>query len=368
MRIALLLSGGVDSSVALALLKEQGHDVTAFYLRIWLDDEMAFLGECPWEEDLKYAQAVCDQFGVSLEVLSMQREYYEEVVGYALDELRAGRTPNPDMMCNLRVKFGRFYDKVDEWCEERGVEMFEKIASGHYARIDHIGDEVLLKMAPDSIKDQTYFLAHLSQEQLTRIIFPIGDYSKFEVRELAQKFDLLNKERKDSQGVCFLGKIKFRDFVKHNLGEKKGDFVEYETGEKVGEHNGFWFYTLGQRRNLCVDNGPWFVVKKDVEKNIVYISRNYHGEDKKRDRFLVGKMNWISGGPKDVVLENNLMVKLRHGEKMYECKVLSKNVEFGNFEDDVFEVQIDGQDQGIAAGQFAVFYDEDVCLGCGVIQ
>ncbi len=355
MRVAVLLSGGVDSSVALALLKEQGHDVTAFYLKIWLDDEMAFLGECPWEEDLKYAEAVCKQFDVSLEVLSLQREYYDEVVSYAIEELKAGRTPNPDMMCNQKVKFGKFYQKVDKWCEDNGVEKFEKVASGHYAWTEIENGKAVLKMAPDPIKDQTYFLAHLSQEQLARAVFPIGKFAKAEVRELAQKFDLANKERKDSQGVCFLGKIKFRDFIKHNLGEKTGDFVEFETGEKVGEHPGFWFYTLGQRRNLRVDNGPWFVVKKDPEKNVVYISRSYHDEEKERNEFTVENLNWISGEWPESL--DGLEVKLRHGENLYCCDV--------HRDGENLNVKIDGQDQGIAPGQFAVFYRGDVCFGGG---
>lgn len=371
MRVAVLLSGGVDSSVALALLKEQGFDVRAFYLKIWLDDEMAFLGECPWEEDLGYCEAVCEKLGVELEVLNLQREYYDEVVSYAVEELKAGRTPNPDMMCNYKVKFGKFYEKVDAWCEKNEVERFDKVASGHYARVSEENGRAVLSVAPDPVKDQTYFLARLSQEQLKRAMFPIGKYEKSGVRELAEKFDLPNKNRKDSQGVCFLGKIKFRDFIKHNLGEKKGDFVEWETGEKVGEHPGFWFYTRGQRRNLRVDNGPWFVVEKDAEKNVVYISRSYFEDDKPRDEFEVGDMNWVSaaGDNEEGFCGKKLSVKLRHGEKSYEVLAVERREESTkNGENVVWKVKIDEQDQGIAPGQFAVFYEGDVCLGGGVIQ
>lgn len=361
MRVAVLLSGGVDSSVALALLKDQGYDVTAFYLKIWLDDETAFLGECPWEEDLKWCRAVCEKLDVPLEILNLQKDYWEEVVSYAVNELKSGRTPNPDMMCNRQVKFGKFYQKVDKWCEERNLEPFDKVASGHYAKIEMLEGRSVLKMAPDPIKDQTYFLARLSEEQLERAMFPIGDYSKIEVRELAQKFDLANKERKDSQGVCFLGKIKFREFVKVNLGEKKGDFVEFETGKKVGEHHGFWFYTLGQRRNLRVDNGPWFVVKKDPAENIVYISRSYFEDDKPRDLVTVGDFNWYQKKAAAELVAAGVQVKLRHGEQMYQ--VLAIRV----LANGCWELKIDGQDQGIAAGQFVVFYLDGACIGSGVI-
>src|SRR4030067_2342068 len=214
MKNAILLSGGVDSSVALRLLKDEGHQITAFYLKIWLQDEFSFLGECPWEEDLKYARGVCEQANVPLEVIPLQTEYWDNVVSYTIEEIKEGRTPNPDIFCNSLIKFGQFYDKIDS--------SFEKVASGHYARVEKSNIRYQLKKSPDPVKDQTYFLAYLTQDQLSRAYFPIGIYKKEEVRKLALKFDLPNKERKDSQGICFLGQIKFNDFIKHHLGEKKG--------------------------------------------------------------------------------------------------------------------------------------------------
>ena len=344
MKIAVLVSGGVDSSVALKLLKDEGHDVTAFYLKIWLEDELAFLGECPWDDDLKYVKEVCEKLDIPLEVVPMQREYFDEVVSYTINEVKNGRTPNPDVMCNNHIKFGLFFNKIDS--------SFEKVATGHYAQVEEIDGKWFLKQAPDPIKDQTYFLANLSQEQLSRAMFPIGHLPKEKVRELAHEFDLPNKDRKDSQGICFLGKLKFSDFLKHYLGEKNGDIVEFETGEKLGEHEGFWYYTIGQRRNIGLGGGPWFVVKKDTDKNIIYISNNYF-EDKERNELDVENFNWFSGHAPS---EENLEVKLRHGEHKYKCKL------------DGNHVVLDGNDQGIASGQFAVFYSCDLCLGSAVIS
>ncbi len=348
MKIAVLLSGGVDSSVALRLLKKEGHDITAYYLKIWLQDEFSFLGDCPWEEDLNYARGVCKQANVSLEVLPLQTEYWETVVTYTISEIKEGRTPNPDMFCNSLIKFGQFYDKIDN--------SFEKVASGHYARLEFDGNKYQLKTTPDKVKDQTYFLAYLTQQQLSRAFFPLGNLNKKEVRKLAMEFDLPNKDRKDSQGICFLGQIKFNEFVKHHLGEIKGDIVDIDSGKKVGEHNGYYFYTIGQRSGLGLSGGPWYVVKKDVVNNIIFISRENLAK-KAKDTFTVGKFNWIS---QKVPAKKDLSVKIRHGANYYGCSL--------NFIDEgIAEVKLNKTDQGIAPGQFAVFYDDDLCLGGGVI-
>jgi tRNA-5-taurinomethyluridine 2-sulfurtransferase len=353
MKIAVLLSGGVDSSVALQLLQEQGHDLTAFYLKIWLEDELSYLGSCPWQEDLEYAQKVCDKLQVPLEVIPMQHEYHDKIVAYTIKEIQAGRTPSPDVLCNQYIKFGCFYDKIDSF--RPGA--FEKVASGHYARVERQGDLFVLKRAKDPIKDQTYFLAKLSQKQLSRVLFPIGHLLKSEVRALAEKFDLPTKSRKDSQGICFLGKIKFSDFIKHHLKEREGDLIEFETGLVVGKHEGFWYYTVGQRKGIGLSGGPWFVVKKDTDKNAVYISKNYYSDDKSRDTFCVCDFNWIAMSAPE---KRDLEVKLRHGEILYKARL-----DF--LEPNKCVVKIEGNDQGIAPGQFAVFYDGEICLGCAVI-
>ncbi len=348
MKIAVLLSGGVDSSVALNLLKKEGHDLTAFYLKIWLQDEFSFLGECPWEEDLSFAREICNQAGVPLEVLPLQTEYWETVVSYTIEEIKAGRTPNPDIFCNSLIKFGQFYDKIDPG--------YEKVASGHYAKITESNDGFHLNLSPDPVKDQTYFLAYLTQQQLSRACFPLGIYNKKEVRLLAEEFQLPNKDRRDSQGICFLGQIKFNEFIKHHLGENRGNIIDISSGKKIGEHKGYYFYTIGQRSGLGLSGGPWYVVKKDVEQNIIYISHEDISRTYK-DFFKVTKFNWISGSrPSDA----KLLVKIRHGANFFDC-----NIHF--FDEDLAEVKINTPDQGIAPGQFAVFYKDDECLGGGII-
>ncbi|HAU30578.1 MAG: tRNA-specific 2-thiouridylase MnmA [candidate division TM6 bacterium GW2011_GWF2_43_17] len=351
MNIAVLLSGGVDSSVALCKLQEAGHQITAFYLKIWLEDELSFLGSCPWEEDLLFARAVCAQRNVPLEVVSFQQVYWQRVVSYTIEQVRAGRTPNPDMLCNQQVKFGAFLDQYGE--------QFDRVATGHYACVKHQTVGAHLFSTPDLVKDQTYFLAYLSQQQLAKAIFPLCDMTKEQVRTAAQEFQLPNKDRKDSQGICFLGKIKFSDFIRAHVGEQEGPLVEFESGAVVGMHKGFWFFTLGQRQGIGLSGGPWYVVAKDPKANKVFISRSYYDLYKNRESFFVDGLNWFTQGPRDGEI---LEVKLRHGPHRYRAQVL--------FEDSgvLRVVLLDGSDQGIAPGQFAVFYRENECLGGGSIQ
>lgn len=348
MKVAVLVSGGVDSAVALALLLEQGYDVTPFYLKIWLEDELSFLGECPWEEDLSHARAVCKKLGLELQILSLQQAYKERIISYTINEIKAGRTPNPDMLCNTFVKFGAFL-------ESQGKN-FDKVATGHYAGVINRDGRYFLTLTPDVIKDQTYFLARLSQEQLSRVVFPLADLNKEEVRAHAVRFALPNKDRKDSQGLCFLGKIKFRDFVKAHVGTQEGVLVEYETGKVVGKHEGFWFYTIGQRQGLGLAGGPWYVVAKDPLTNTVIISKEYHDTEKQRTTFL---MDGVQGVLRDYV-GKAIGVKLRHGPHLGKARL----------EDAAgtsLLVTLSERDQGIAPGQFAVFYDERVCVGSGMI-
>ena len=347
-KCAVLVSGGVDSSVALRLVQQQGYAPTAFYLKIWLEDELAHLGACPWQEDLSYVEAVCTQAGVPLEVISLQKEYWDRVVTHTVAEIKAGRTPNPDILCNQRVKFGAFYDRIDE--------SFEYVATGHYARLLRKGDSVALHTTKDVIKDQTYFLSHLTQEQLTRVLFPLGDLTKERVRELAQEFDLPNKNRKDSQGICFLGKLKFSDFVKHYMGEQDGPLIEIETGKQMGTHKGFWFYTIGQRQGLGLGGGPWYVAAKSPKDNTIFISREYYTDDKKRDTFKVIHCNWIVHEP----VGDTVRVKLRHGPA-FNTATLERVA------DGTYRVHLAERDQGLAEGQYAVFYEGTNCLGGGVI-
>ena len=348
MKIAVLLSGGVDSSVALRLLKDEGHNLTAFYLKIWLQDEFSFLGECPWEEDLKYARSVCDKVKLPLEIIPLQTEYWDNVVSYTIEEIKEGRTPNPDIFCNSLIKFGEFYEKIDD--------SYEKVASGHYARVEKENEKYFLKTSPDPVKDQTYFLAYLTQRQLSRALFPIGKFTKQEIRKLAKEYDLPTMARRDSQGICFLGQIKFNEFIKHHLGEIEGDIIDVDTNKVMGKHPGYYYYTIGQRSGLRLGGGPWYVVRKDVEKNIVFISRE-NKTDLDRYEFRVGKLNWIS---EISPVKKELKVKIRHGANSYDCFIEL-------MDEETLNVKLAKPDKGIASGQFAVFYDRDFCLGGGVI-
>ncbi len=352
MKIALLLSGGVDSSVALRLLLEEGrHEVTAFYLKIWLEDELAFLGDCPWEEDMNYVKAICESLNVPLRVVPLQKEYLDRVVSYVLEELKRGRTPSPDILCNERIKFGAFFDCIDP--------SFDKVATGHYAQVEEKNGQWFLKKAPDKVKDQTYFLSSLRQDQLARAMFPIGHLQKNEVRDLAEKYDLATKSRKDSQGICFLGKIKYRDFVKFHLGEKKGDIIDAESGKKVGEHEGVWFYTIGQRQGIGLSGGPWFVTGRDLVTNKLFISKKEYQEKvaEERREFLANHVHWIPSKPDFCEFE----VKLRHGPNCHPAKV-----EF--CDEDTVKVYLHDKDAGIAAGQSVIFYKGAYCLGRAVIE
>ncbi len=349
MNNAILISGGVDSSVALRLMQQQGHQLTAFYLKIWLEDELSFLGTCPWEEDLAYVREVCKQANVPLEVISLQEDYWDQVVSYTIAEIKAGRTPNPDILCNQRVKFGAFLRVVNN--------QFDGVATGHYAQKEERDGKAFLVRAVDDFKDQTYFLSHLNQDQLKRALFPIGHLTKPQVRQLAAEFNLPNMARKDSQGICFLGKLKFADFVRHHLGERTGKLVEWETGKIVGEHKGFWFYTLGQRQGIGLAGGPWYVVSKNVDTNTVFISRNYFSEEKERKSFSISSSNWIP----DKESLHPLYVKVRHGQHMIPVKLEELTT-------DRHRVTLTEQDQALAPGQFAVFYDDRYCFGGGVIE
>lgn len=356
--VAVLLSGGVDSSVAMRLVMEEGLKPRPFYLKIWLEDEMAHLGECPWEEDIGYAKAVCEQVGVELSVVGLQKEYWERVVEYTIGEAREGRTPNPDVMCNSRVKFGAFVDCI-------GGGETDGVITGHYAR-KRWGDKGRAEVwcAEDEVKDQTYFLGHLGQEQVRVARFPLGELRKAEVRELAMGYELPNMRRRESQGICFLGKLKFDEFLRFHLGERSGRLVEYESGKVLGQHRGFWFYTVGQRRGIGLSGGPWHVVCKHVHDNVVYVSKDYNGVDKSRDEFEFEKTSWIGGEwPNDWEIggERMLKVKTRHAPHFHEALVLRAGMDHG-------QVKLKERDKGLAPGQFVVFYERcGRCLGSGVI-
>lgn len=286
MKIAVLVSGGVDSAVVVHKLFQEGHELHLFYIKIGNDDGR---GDCSAEEDIEICRLIARKYGLPLQVVELHQEYWDNVMAYALRTVKEGRTPHPDMMCNKIIKFGYF--------EQRWGKDYDKTATGHYASVVCKDGKYYLGTAVDPVKDQTDFLAQISYEQLSHIMFPLGNMPKSEVRKLAQEAKLPNAGRKDSQGICFLGKIDYNDFLKRHLGEKKGAVVELETGRKIGEHNGYWFFTIGQRKGLGLSGGPWYVVRKNVRNNVIYVSRGYDTKKQYGNKVTLAEMHWISGSP-----------------------------------------------------------------------
>lgn len=363
MSIGVLVSGGVDSSVALHYAREQsGHSaIRAFYLKIWLEDELSFLGGCPWEEDLKYVEAVCKKLDVPLEVIPMQQEYLERIIAYTLDQLKRGLTPSPDVFCNRHIKLGAFVEKAGN--------TFDTVVTGHYAQVklDSDGAPHLFK-SKDIVKDQTYFLSLLKPEQLAKLQCPLGDKTKREVRAIAQQLDLPTQDRKDSQGLCFLGKIKYDEFVKFHLGEKIGNIFDEKSGKKLGTHRGYWFYTIGQRKGLGLGGGPWFVTRKCIDSNTLFVSHEELIDSKNIHSFILDGENWFSGDRPPISAADSsapelLTTKVRHGAREYQCFIsLDSDSQAGKL-----KVTIPEGDRGIAEGQISVIYSGNECLGGGQI-
>lgn len=352
MNIAHLFSGGVDSSVALELLKKSGHTVTAVYLKIWREDEVQNLGECSWEIDLDFVERTCVQLDIPLRVFSLQKEYHERVVAEMIAEIKMGKTPNPDIWCNSRIKFDAAAEKI-----KREMPEVEKISTGHYAQIQEENGVFFLQSAPDPVKDQSYFLSRLSQNQLSKALFSLGSFQKSEVRDMAKTWNLPAADRPDSQGICFLGKFKFSDFVRSHCGEKPGNIVEKESGKILGEHLGFWFFTIGQRNGLGLSGGPWFVVEKNPKENLIFVSREAP-ENVGRDSFEISEIHFPSGE----ISDGEYFLKIRHGPDF-----LLARVEFFS-EKKSARVFLPQKIRGIAEGQSAVLYDaEKRVRGSGII-
>lgn len=335
------LSGGVDSSVAAALLKDRGAHVTGVYMKNWTQDLPGMA--CPWKEDYQDAKRVAVHLGIELLVFDFQTEYHHKVVDYMIDEYKAGRTPNPDVMCNQEVKFKLFLDAA----LEKGADM---IATGHYAAT-RTGQ---LFMAADKAKDQTYFLHRVSGEALNRTIFPIGEItSKEKVREFARKFHLPTAERKDSQGICFVGKVGIKDFLSQYVKAEPGPIIG-QDGQEIGEHDGAIFYTIGQRHGLDVGGGlPYYVTRKDMKTNTVYVTTDLSDKGLWSKQILLENPHWINNSPKSSA---SLKVRLRYRGPLIDCKLAGNTL------------TLQDEQRAIAPGQSAVFYDGEQCLGGGIIS
>jgi len=353
MEIAALVSGGVDSSVVVHQLKEMGYDPTIFYIKIGMEDEHGYI-DCPSEEDIEIVTFIAKKYRCRFEVVSLHEEYWNSVVQYTIDSVKRGLTPNPDMMCNKLIKFGAF--------EEKWGYHFDKIATGHYATTTEKNELTWLSTAKDHVKDQTYFLGQVGYLQVSKLIFPIGNLLKSEDRQIALKNKLPSAQRKDSQGICFLGKVNYNNFIERYLGKKEGLIVELETGNIIGRHQGFWFHTIGQRKGLGLSGGPWFVIKKDVNRNIVYVSKGY---DTKHQYGNVVNLQGFSFITKDIWgdfnNEKEITFKIRHTPEFTKGRISKIG--------DLYRISSDLPIQGIAAGQFGVIYDTEsrLCLGSGMI-
>ncbi len=284
MNIASLLSGGVDSSVVVHVLKEAGYTPTLFYIKIGMDDDE--LLHCTSEEDIEMASLIARRYGCKLEVIDLHKDYWDNVVDYTIRKVREGLTPNPDVMCNKLIKFGVF--------EQRVGKDFDKTATGHYATTFEKEGKTYLGTAKDPIKDQTDFLAQVNHLQVSKLMFPIGHLMKSEVRDIAVAANLPSSKRPDSQGICFLGKVNYNDFIRRYLGEKQGPIVELETGKILGRHNGYWFHTVGQRKGLGLSGGPWYVISKEVESNIVWASKGFDTETQYGREFAMRDFHFIT--------------------------------------------------------------------------
>ncbi len=352
MRVVVGISGGVDSSVAAYLLKQQGHEVIGLFMINWEEGE-----ECTAEDDFEDVKRVCNKIGIPYFSVNYAKEYYQRVFQYFLDEYKAGRTPNPDVLCNREIKFGPFLEKA----RQLGADM---IATGHYAKTYQKNGRTYLAKAKDLTKDQSYFLNQLSQEQLSSVIFPLADIEKTKVREIAKELDLSNAEKKDSTGICFIGERNFRKFLKEYLPAQPGNICTLD-GKVVGRHEGLMYYTIGQRRGLNIGgkhdgNGErWFVIKKDLEKNILYVSQG-ECDELFSNGLDANTFNWIPEKPKEKEFDCFAKFRYRQPDQKVHVTVTGEH-----------EIKVDfvEKQRAITEGQFVVLYtDEGTCLGGGIID
>jgi tRNA-specific 2-thiouridylase len=354
MKVVLGISGGVDSSVAALLLQQAGHDVEGMFMQNWEEDERT--GPCTTDADRKDAVAVCGRLGIPFHARNFASEYWDGVFAYFLAEYAAGRTPNPDVLCNREIKFKTFL----EHAQALGA---EKIATGHYARVDFRDGRYRLLRAVDTAKDQSYFLHALGQSQLAATLFPVGEIEKPRVRELAREAHLPTHAKKDSTGICFIGERDFRSFLAQYLPAKPGLMLSPE-GQTIGEHQGVMYYTLGQRNGLGIggrkeaSGAAWYVVGKDVQANVLYVAQGGENHWLQSDRLEASGAHWIDGAEPAVNFRCTAKTRYRQADKA--CMV--------EVDGDTVRVRFDEPQRAVTPGQSVVFYDGQTCLGGAVID
>lgn len=337
------MSGGVDSSLTAALLVEQGYEVTGVYMKNWSQDLPGM--KCPWAEDLADAKRVAVQLGIDFKVFDFEQQYRDKVVGYMIDTYKEGRTPNPDIMCNQEVKFKLFLDAA----LEDGADM---IATGHYAQTEN----GKLLRAVDDNKDQTYFLYRVTGEALTKTLFPLGGYTKPQVREMAKQRRLYTASKKESMGICFVGQVGIREFLSQYVETAPGAIIDHDSGKKLGTHDGAIFYTIGQRHGLNIGGGlPYYVVGKDMAANEVYVSTNLQDESLWRTEIDLGALHWINSedAPDNTT---KLLARVRHRAPLIPATL------------DGETLRLDESQRAIAPGQSVVLYQGETCIGGGVVR
>ena len=352
MRVVVGMSGGVDSSVAALEMKRQGHEVLGVFMNNW--EEKDERGVCTSEKDWEDVRRVCDVIGIPYYSVNFAKEYKERVFAHFLEEYKRFRTPNPDVLCNREIKFNVFLD----FAEKLGA---EKLVTGHFANIGRDGDKYTLLRAKDENKDQTYFLYMLGQRALSKACFPMGDFTKAEIREIARREGLPTSEKKDSTGVCFIGERDFKEFLKGYIPAQGGDMVD-ESGKVVGHHEGLMYYTLGQRRGLGIGGGGtgerWFVVEKDVKDNRLIVSQGEDMDKLYTPSAEASEATWISGEAPGKELD--CMVRLRHRQPLQKCRIV--------IDGDHVHMDFAERQRAVTPGQSAVFYLDDVCLGGAIID
>lgn len=337
------MSGGVDSSLTAALLLEQGYNVTGVYMKNWTQDLPGM--KCPWADDLADAKRVAVQLGIDFKVFDFEAEYKQKVVDYMIEQYTRGRTPNPDIMCNQEVKFKLFL----ETALEDGADM---IATGHYARVE----DGILKQAVDGNKDQTYFLYRVSGEALHKTLFPLGELTKPQVREMAKERGLYTATKKDSQGICFVGKVGIREFLSQYVEQIPGEIIDKLSGKVLGHHDGAIFYTLGQRHGLELGGGlPYYVVGKSMDKNEVYVTTDLNDGSLWKEDVTLASVHWINDAPQ----EGEYDIRVRHRAPLVKAQLA--------YEGDSVSLHLHNAERAVAAGQSVVIYSGDVCLGGGII-